>query len=132
MTTLFYPLVRWLTLDGFAVELAASGATGLTLARSRSYDAIVLDLRLPDIAGLTVLEELHSHGITAPVVAVTGYYLDVDTAVTAMKRGAADFKLKPLDAAELAAALRSAILDRSSDRERESETLREVWQLLKQ
>ena len=85
------PLVRWLTLDGFAVELAASGAAGLALARSRLYDAIVLDLCLPDIPGLTVLEELRSHGMMAPVIAVTGYYLEVAYAVSAMKGGAADF-----------------------------------------
>jgi len=124
------PLVRLLTLDGFAVELAGSGATGLTLARSRSYDAIVLDLHLPDVPGLTVLEELRRVRITVPVIAVTGYYLGVDYAVTAMKRGATDFKLKPLDAEELAAAVRAAMLDTGRKPQREPEALRELLQLL--
>jgi FixJ family two-component response regulator/AraC-like DNA-binding protein len=102
-------LVRLLELEGFHVTGAETGSAGLGLVRSAPWDAIVLDLCLPDVDGLILLDQFHATNVAAPVVVVTGHYLDVDHAVAAMKRGAFDFKHKPLLADELASTLRDAI-----------------------
>jgi hypothetical protein len=51
-------IVRLLEVEGFRVECANSGATGLAMAQAKEYVGIILDVRLPDISGLTVLETL--------------------------------------------------------------------------
>ena len=68
------PLVRLLAFEGFRTEVEASGAEGLVKAQAGSYDGIVLDLRLPDIFGLSVLTRLVAHDDAQPVLVVTGYY----------------------------------------------------------
>lgn len=104
------PEVTLLQLDGFDVDCAQTGAHGLTLATERTYDAVVLDLRLPDEFGLEVLEALTTSGVSAPIVILTGY-ADVESAVGALKRGAADYRAKPVDAGELSSLLRGLAAD---------------------
>lgn len=101
-------LVRLLELEGFAVECAASGTEGLARALARSWAAVLLDLHLPDIPGLKVLEQLTAAGLTCPVVAVTGWYLSEEYEQAARRLGAAAFQFKPLDAEDLARLLREA------------------------
>ena len=98
-------LVRLLALEGFRIEIAGTGAAGLSKARTRSYDGIVLDLRLPDIFGLTVLKRLVDQS-GAPVLVVTGYYHEPEMEGEAIKAGAAAFRHKPLiDIEDLASVL---------------------------
>lgn len=101
-------LVRLLELEGFKVECAASGAEGLARALARPWDAILLDLHLPDMSGLEVLERLKSAGIGCPVIAVTGWYVSEEAETTARRLGAFAFRFKPLDAADVADVLRAA------------------------
>jgi YesN/AraC family two-component response regulator len=100
--------VRLLTAEGFAVEQATSGAAGLTLARSRSYGAILLDLRLPDMPGLEVLKQLRARHIDTSVLIVTGYR-DIEAAVEAGRLGVAGMLLKPSFGDEFVSAVRRAV-----------------------
>jgi CheY-like chemotaxis protein len=102
-------LVRLLALEGFDVVCATSGAEALDRARSSVFAAIVLDLHLRDILGLTVLSELRRTGTAVPVVIVTGWYLDDGHENASAALGAAAFLRKPVDASALAGTLRAAI-----------------------
>ena len=89
-----------LGLEGFSVDCADCGRGGLRSALSRSYAGIILDLRLPDVSGLSVLARMAAADVTAPVLVLTGFG-DTESAVAAMKLGAKDFREKPLLAEEL-------------------------------
>jgi CheY-like chemotaxis protein len=102
-------LARWLAMDGFAVECVQTGAEGLARAIASRPDVLVLDLHLPDMLGLTVLSELRRAKVNAPVVVVTGWYLDTDHGEAARALGAAAFVHKPLDGQDLATVVHSAI-----------------------
>jgi CheY-like chemotaxis protein len=103
-------VVRLLAADGIETRSALSGAAGLALARSETFDAILLDLKLPDVLGMTVLSELHRLRIRIPILAISGYYLDTDHDERAIQLGAAAFLRKPLlEIGHLAATIRGAI-----------------------
>jgi DNA-binding NtrC family response regulator len=101
--------LRLCTIEGFRVDVAGSGAEGLATASSRTYDAVIIDLHLPDMFGLTVLHRLRGSGVAAPVLAVTGYYLEPEIKSDALRAGATAFGYKPLDSDEIVAVLRSMI-----------------------
>ena len=81
---------------GHAVQTADSGAACLEQARRHSHDVIILDLGLPDLSGLDVLDRLAAAECGADVLVLTADG-SVTAAVEAMKRGAADFLTKPAD-----------------------------------
>lgn len=104
------PLLHLLASEGFRIDVARSAAEGLARARDDAYDALILDLHLPDMFGLTVLKRLRGSGMVTPVLVATGRYLEPEIGADAMRAGAAAFRNKPfLDAEELAAVLRSII-----------------------
>ena len=67
------PDIQLLEHEGFRIECATTGTEGLALARSGHYQAILLDLRLPDIPGLSVLASLRADKTKTPVLVVTGF-----------------------------------------------------------
>lgn len=87
--------VELLEARGQKVLAAASVAEGLGLFEERHPAAVLLDLRLPDGAGLDVLHELQRRAPGTPVVVISGYG-SVPKAVEAMRVGAADFVEKPV------------------------------------
>jgi len=96
---------RGLVEAGMAVDLAEDGEQALALARSVSYDAIVLDLGLPDRDGLEVLREIRARGCPAPVLVLTARDA-VEDRVRGLDGGADDYLGKPFAFAELLARLR--------------------------
>ena len=96
---------RGLVEAGMAVDLAEDGEQALALARSVSYDAIVLDLGLPDRDGLEVLREIRARGCPAPVLVLTARDA-VEDRVRGLDGGADDYLVKPFAFAELLARLR--------------------------
>jgi ActR/RegA family two-component response regulator/AraC-like DNA-binding protein len=88
-------VVRLLEMEGFHVDCADSGTVGLEMAQRPTYVGIILDLRLPDISGLSVLETLTRQQVPAPVLVLTGYP-DFDAAVRAMRSGAWDCQSKTI------------------------------------
>lgn len=103
------PIMRWLALEGFRVESAASGQEGLIKAVRVEWDAIVLDLHLSDMIGWRVLKQLRDAGAHAAIVVVTGWYLNADAEREAVEMSADAFRYKPLDAEDLAHVIRAAI-----------------------
>ena len=109
-------LVRWSLRQkceewGYHVVEAEAGEPGLKLAQRESPDLVLLDVRMPDMGGLEVLEQLKKNGDARAVIMITGDP-QLDDIKTAIKLGAYDFIEKPLDFDELQVTLANAI-DRS-------------------
>lgn len=86
---------------------AADGRSALEQVRLRHFDVAILDLNLPDISGLNLLEQLHAEAPDLEVIFLTGQ-ATVESAVEAMKRGACDYLAKPFPLAELEERCRKA------------------------
>jgi DNA-binding NtrC family response regulator len=85
-----------LTTEGYAVETAHNGGEGLQKLAANSYDLVLLDLMMPDISGMDVLEEVRQRDKETPIFMITAYG-SVEAAVGALKRGANDYFSKPWD-----------------------------------
>ena len=93
---------------GFAAAQAVDAADAIARLKAFAYDAMVVDLLLPDASGLEVLEEAIARYPQLPVVVITGFG-GVEEAVKAMKRGAIDFLIKPFQLAGLSRVLQAAV-----------------------
>lgn len=82
--------------EGYVVDTAEDGATGLDMASKSNYDVIFCDIKMPGTDGLEVLDRLMAEGSDTAVVMISGHG-DIDTAVECIKKGAFDFIQKPLD-----------------------------------
>jgi nitrogen regulation protein NR(I) len=82
--------------DQLSVATARTAAEGLSLFRERRPDAVIADVRLPDMSGLDLFQELHSLDPKVPVILITGHGTSA-TAIEAMRRGAFEYLTKPLD-----------------------------------
>jgi two-component system nitrogen regulation response regulator GlnG len=82
--------------DGTHVRTARSGAEGLNAVRQEPPDVLVLDLQLPDRSGLDLFQELHAEYPRLPVIFITAHGT-TETAIEAMKHGAFDYLVKPVD-----------------------------------
>ena len=106
--TLRQAIADGLEAGGFSVAQAADAAAGLERLHAFAYDALVVDLRLPDANGLDVLDEALTLFPTMRAVVMTGFG-GVSDAVTAIKRGAVDFLTKPFQLSQLSRVLQAAI-----------------------
>lgn len=104
---LLRPLVQALREAGYAVDEAVDGSRGLSMAKSGEYDAIVLDLMLPGMDGLTVLRNLRRSHRT-PVLLLTARD-GLSDRVGGLDAGADDYLLKPYELGELLARVRAMI-----------------------
>jgi two-component system OmpR family response regulator len=95
-------LARTLAAHGFAVDRANGGAEGLARACAEAYDLVVLDLRMPHVDGLAVLEGVLAVRPEQRLLVLSALG-DVDTKVRALELGACDYVTKPFAAAELLA-----------------------------
>jgi two-component system alkaline phosphatase synthesis response regulator PhoP len=100
-----------LTAEGYQVETAMDGPTGLARAAAEPFDLIVLDVMLPGKSGLDVCRELRHQGKDTPVLMLTAKTQLVDR-VVGLKIGADDYVTKPFEAPELLARI-EALLRRS-------------------
>src|SRR5918995_5194368 len=94
--------------EGYSVRLAANGQEGLDLARSLPFDAVIVDVMMPGIDGLQVLDELKKHDDELPVLMITAY-ASMESAISAMKKGAFDYITKPFKNDEVLVVLQNAI-----------------------
>ena len=106
-------LARGLEAEGFRVDGAENGSDGLRQALERSYDAVVLDLLLPGLDGLSVLRELHQQRPDLPVVIVSARS-DLSTKLRGFGLGASDYLAKPFAFDELVARVRVQLRARRS------------------
>jgi two-component system response regulator FixJ len=123
-------LVRLLKSVGFTAIPYETAVEVLDAAESLSSGCILLDVQMPRMGGLELLARLSELGIGLPVIVVTGHG-DVPTAVRAMKAGAVDFIEKPIDEAQLFAAIDAALAEeKSAARDREAARATEQMALL--
>jgi DNA-binding response OmpR family regulator len=94
--------------EGFVVDEAVTGSAAIALVLATDYDAIILDLGLPDLDGLQVMEAIRRQGRTTPVLVLTGSQ-DAETTVRALDAGADDYLRKPPVPEELSARVRSIV-----------------------
>jgi DNA-binding NtrC family response regulator len=118
--------------EGYKTDDAENGIEGLKLVNSKKYDVILLDIKMPGMDGLEVLD--HIMKITdTPVVMISGHGT-IETAVEAIKKGAYDYIAKPLDLNRLLITLRNA-LDKST-LIKETKTLKQevpqAWEMIGQ
>ena len=97
-----------LTRDGYEVRLAANGEEGLELARNTAFDAAIVDVMMPGMDGIAVLDELKRLDDDLPVLMITAF-ASVETAISAMKRGAFDYITKPFKNDEVLVVVRNAV-----------------------
>lgn len=88
--------------EGYTLETAQDGETGLHLAKSKSFDAIILDIMLPRKNGFDVCRDLRQHGNQTPILMLTARGQVVDK-VVGLKLGADDYLTKPFEMMELLA-----------------------------
>ena len=108
-------LKRGLTADGFTVDLADDGISGLWLAKNNTYDVIVLDLMLPGKNGFQVCADLRAASVWTPVLVLTAKTGEYDE-IESLDIGADDFLSKPFSYEVLLAHLRALL--RRGTRER--------------
>ncbi len=111
-----HQLARFLRKHSYEVLIASDGEAGLRELQSNTVDLVLLDLRLPKLGGLEVLAQIRKMDEELPVVILTAFG-DVQTAVEAMKLGAADYLLKGFDLEELLLVVKRALEKSAMSRE---------------
>jgi two-component system, OmpR family, response regulator len=106
---------RGLVNEGLAADVAGAGSEGIWMAQAHDYDALVLDVMLPDVDGFEVCRRLRAAGVWSPVLMLTARD-SVEDRVEGLDSGADDYLVKPFAFAELLARLRA--LTRRGDAER--------------
>jgi DNA-binding response OmpR family regulator len=101
-------IARALRENSYAVDVAETGERALELGTDVTYDAILLDVRLPGLSGVEVCRELRQQGIEAPVMMLTARGL-VEQRVEGLDAGADDYLTKPFVLAELLARVRALV-----------------------
>lgn len=101
-------LVASLKSAGYVIDTAPDGESALDMARDEPYALITLDLGLPDISGLEVLDRLRRSGNKTPILILTARDA-VDDRVKGLDLGADDYLLKPFDPTELEARMRALL-----------------------
>jgi len=97
-----------LVAEGYEVETAGDGETGLRRALTGGFDLVVLDVMLPRRDGFDVCRTLRQHGVTTPVLMLTARGQVVDR-VVGLKLGADDYLTKPFESAELLARIEALL-----------------------
>lgn len=101
-------LGRGLESAGYAVDLAADGSSALDMVHTADYDLIILDLMLPDIDGLKVLEKIRNRKVSPPVLILSARGA-LDDRVKGLEGGADDYLVKPFAFVELLARVRALL-----------------------
>jgi two-component system, OmpR family, response regulator len=108
-------LKRGLEEEGYAVDTAADGQEAVWLATENAYDAVVLDVMLPDVDGFEVCRRLRDAGQWSPVLMLTARDAVADR-VSGLDAGADDYLTKPFSFAELLARIRALVRRGSAER----------------
>ncbi len=112
---------RALSLEGYEVEVAGSAEVALDKLAKQAFDAILLDVQLPGLDGLRMLDELRQRAITTPVIMMSGH-ATIELAMEAIRRGAEDFIEKPIGSDRLVLSLGRSL--RLRELQEENEELR--------
>ena len=99
---------RTLAKDGHEIVTASNGRAAISLALREHFDVVISDVRMPDMGGVELLEELAAHDAHLPVVLVSGSP-DLETAMKAVEYGAFEYLVKPVPFEKLRASAKRAI-----------------------
>lgn len=113
-TALF--IIKGLKQAGFVVEHAADGDTGLSLALSESFDIAVVDIMLPGLDGLSLIEKIRQKKINFPVIVLSAKGT-VDDRVKGLQKGGDDYMTKPFSFSELLARIQAHLRRTSASME---------------
>ena len=105
---LLYSLQAGLESEDLAVVTAKTGKRGLVMIPKELPDAVIVDVRLPDLSGLEVFDRIKEMAPRIPVIVITAF-TTTETAIEAMKRGAFEYLLKPVDLHQLREVVARAI-----------------------
>ncbi len=94
--------------ENYEVDIAQEGEEGIDYFKNNKYDAVFLDIKMPKMDGLEVLDQLMELSPDVPVIMISGHGT-IDTAVESIKKGAFDFIEKPLDLNRLLVTLKNAM-----------------------
>ncbi len=97
-----YFIKNSLTEDLFSVEVVNEGPAGSFLARTSTYDAIIMDYSLPERSGVEICEEIRTAGISTPIIFLT-VHSELKKKLLALNSGADDYMVKPFSVEELKA-----------------------------
>ncbi len=111
--------------NGFQVDVRGDGVQGLDLAMTQNYDAAVIDIMLPGMDGLTIIEKIRSHGIEFPVLILSAKQ-SVDDRIIGLQRGGDDYMVKPFSFSELVVRIQTLI---RRDKKNNQPTMLEVGDL---
>ncbi len=111
-------LSRALELLGYQVESVTDGAQAIQHLAIESYDVLLLDLRMPEVNGMQVMEYVKQSCSGLAVIVLTAH-ATLDSAITAVKAGVSDYLLKPQRIAEIDRSIQRAIQSRSGERQRQ-------------
>lgn len=103
---------EYLSAEGFVIDHALDGISGMHLALTRSFDALVLDLMLPGMDGLTLCRNLRDQGFATPILMLTARDT-LDDKLVGFDAGTDDYLVKPFAMAELVARLKALVLRRA-------------------
>ena len=101
-------LKELLASEGYAVDAAPTAEDGAYLMRENDYDAVILDIVLPDGSGLDILKKFRQGGNAVPVLILSALGGIIDR-VSGLDTGADDYLVKPFVSAELLARLRALV-----------------------
>ncbi|MDR0377451.1 MAG: sigma-54 dependent transcriptional regulator [Spirochaetaceae bacterium] len=104
-------LKKYLSLEGITARCAETGEEALRFLEWESFDAVILDLKLPGMDGQEVLLRIRDRGVSVPVLMISAHG-QISDAVEALKAGARDYLVKPFDPAELLIKLRQLVDDK--------------------
>ncbi|MBK8000016.1 MAG: sigma-54-dependent Fis family transcriptional regulator [Verrucomicrobia bacterium] len=94
--------------EGFEVEMSTDSAAGLATAQNGNHDVVITDLQMPGIGGLEIIEQLQAAKPHLPVLLITAFHT-TEVAIRAIKLGAFDYILKPIDPTEFLVILKRAL-----------------------
>ena len=101
-------ILKGLRQEGFAVDCASNGEAGLHLALTGPYDAAVIDIMLPGLDGLALIDEMRRNGIETPVIVLSARS-SVDDRINGLQAGGDDYLVKPFAFSELVARIHALI-----------------------
>lgn len=109
-------LFHWFKKEGYTADTASSGEAALEMLEKKSFDILFVDMKMPGMDGLELVRQTRERYPDSSVVIITAYG-SIDTAVTAMKKGAVDYLLKPFKPDQLALVMEKILHQKRMDSE---------------
>jgi DNA-binding response OmpR family regulator len=107
-----------LEFEGYDVDIAGDGVTGLNRILTQHYDLILLDVMMPEMSGFDVCKKAREKGVDSPIIVLTAKSEEIDK-VLGLELGADDYMTKPFSVRELLARIKAILRRRSNPTEKE-------------